>query len=210
MTQEIFAKPCVGAIIEKQVEGEKYILVQTRQKEDGEETNGMVEIPAGKIREYEDIFSALRREVREETGLEVTRIQGEEDMVSSQVGGVTTISFEPYCVTQNLSGAYSIILNTFRCEAEGDLLNSTNETQNIRWVSVSEVERLVDEHPDKVFFMHLNALRKYLREQTLLDKKSVRPLANYADIKLCRPTFAHEEQVMQDHEDGLSPNQREC
>lgn len=169
MTQEIFAKPCVGAIIEKQVEGEKYILIQTRQKEDGEETNGMVEIPAGKIREYEDIFSALRREVREETGLEVTRIQGEEDMVSGQVGGVTTISFAPYCVTQNLSGAYSIILNTFRCEAEGDLLNSTNETQNIRWASINEVARLVDEHPDKVFFMHLNALRKYLREQVSIS-----------------------------------------
>lgn len=69
---EIFAKPCVGAIIEKVIDNEKYILIQTRQKEDGNETNGMIEIPAGKIREYEDIFSTLRREVWEETGLNIT------------------------------------------------------------------------------------------------------------------------------------------
>lgn len=77
MIKEIFAKPCVGAIIEKIIDGEKYILVQTRQKEDGCETNGMIEIPAGKIREYENVFSALRREVREETGLEIIKIYGD-------------------------------------------------------------------------------------------------------------------------------------
>lgn len=160
--KEVFAKPCVGAIIEKVTDNEKYILVQTRQKEDGNETNGMLEIPAGKIREYEDIFSTLRREVWEETGLKITKIYGEGAAVWTQTGGVTTISFSPYCVTQNLSGAYSIILNTFLCEAEGDLIESTNETENVHWEKVSEIERLVSENPEKIFFMHVNALRKYL------------------------------------------------
>ena len=159
---EIFAKPCVGAIIEKVGHDEKYILMQTRQKEDGEETNGMIEIPAGKIREYEDIFAALRREVWEETGLTITKIHGEDNTVSNQVGDVITISFEPYCVTQNLSGAYSIILHTFLCEAEGDLLACTNETENIRWEKISDVTQLIKEQPEKIFFMHLNALKKYL------------------------------------------------
>ena len=162
MIQEIFAKPCVGAIIEKTEDDEKYILLQTRQKEDGAETNGMIELPAGKIREYENIFSALRREVWEETGLRITKIHGEEKAVSNQTGAVTTVSFEPYCITQNLSGAYSIILHTFLCEAEGDLLNHTNETQNIRWERISDVKRLVQEEPEKIFFMHINALKKYL------------------------------------------------
>lgn len=159
---EVFAKPCAGAIIVKTIGSEKYILIQTRQKEDGNETNGLIEIPAGKIREYEDIFSALRREVREETGLKITRIQGEDQTVSCRVNDVATISFNPYCVTQNLSGAYSIILHTFLCEAEGELLSHTNESDNIRWASVSEVKRLVLEEPEKIFFMHVNALRKYL------------------------------------------------
>ena len=60
---EILAKPCVGAIITKTENNEKYILIQTRQKDDGNETNGMIEIPAAKVREYENIFSALCREV---------------------------------------------------------------------------------------------------------------------------------------------------
>ena len=162
MTNEIFAKPCVGAIIEKTIDGEKYMLIQTREKEDGQETNGMIEIPAGKIREYEDVFSALRREVWEETGLRITSIQGENDVVSNQAGNVTTISFEPYGVTQNVSGAYSMILHTFLCEAEGNLLTYTDEAQNIRWEKIPNVKRLIKEEPEKIFFMHLNALKKYV------------------------------------------------
>ena len=146
MITETFAKPCVGAIIEKVIDNEKYILIQTRQKDDGNETNGMIEIPAGKIREYEDIFATLRREV------------------SIQTSDVTTISFTPYCITQNLSGAYSIILHTFLCEAEGSLVESTNETANIHWVKISEMKQLLREHPEKIFFMHINALRKYFGE----------------------------------------------
>ncbi len=60
--RETFAKPAVGAIIEKSEKGERYILIQERQKENGGIENGMLELPAGKIREFENIFDALRRE----------------------------------------------------------------------------------------------------------------------------------------------------
>lgn len=84
---EVFCKPCVGAIIRKTVDGERYLLIQERQKVDGGNQNGLLEIPAGKIREYENIFSALRREVWEETGLKITKIEGEELVQSSVVNG---------------------------------------------------------------------------------------------------------------------------
>lgn len=162
--KEQFAKPCVGAIVEKKINGEKYILIQTRQKEDGGSTNGLFELPAGKIREYENVFDALRREVWEETGLRLTKIYGEESAVFSEVGNNTILSFEPYCMTQNLSGAYSIILHTFLCEAEGKLLLSSNETQDIHWEKVSDMRELVEKQPEKIFLMHVNALRKYVGE----------------------------------------------
>ena len=164
MEREVFAKPCVGAIIEKSVAGDKYILIQTRQKEDGGLTNGMLEIPAGKIREYEDIFTALRREVKEETGLRVTRIDGEELSVYTKIGEVTTVSFTPYCITQNLSGAYSIILHTFLVEAEGSILEKTNETENIHWMKIADLKKLIEDSPEDIFFMHINALKKYLTQ----------------------------------------------
>ena len=159
---EKFAIPCVAAIIEKIVNNEKYILIQTRQKEDGAETNGMLEVPAGKIREYENIFRALRREVKEETGLTITKILGEDRQISNLIDGNEVISYTPYCVTQNLSGAYSIILNTFLCEAEGELLAETNESQNIHWIKIEELRRFLKNNPEKIFLLHINALQKYL------------------------------------------------
>ena len=159
---EVLAKPCAGAIIEKIIDGEKHILLQTRQKSGGGDTNGKLEIPAGKIREYEDVFSTIKREVREETGLTVTKIYGEEFSTITHVGNVKTVSFEPFCITQNFSGAYSIILNTFICEAEGEPLSSTDETKNIVGVNISEVRQIIKNEPERAFFMHINALKKYL------------------------------------------------
>ena len=102
---ETFAIPAVGAIIVKRIGDEEYILVQNRKKNNGDGMDGLLEIPAGKIREYENIFEALRREVWEETGLHLTTIQGEEACRFLDVDGNETIMFSPYCVTQNLSGA---------------------------------------------------------------------------------------------------------
>lgn len=162
--QETFVKPAVGAIIESIIDGEKYILVQERQKEGGGVDNGLMEIPSGKIREYENIFDALRREVNEETGLTVTKIVGEDEVVRSTVEGHEIISFEPYCITQNLSGVYSLMVSIFLCEAEGTLALSTNETQNIRWMKVEELKEILTKTPEKIFIMHINVLKKYLSE----------------------------------------------
>ena len=159
---EKFAVPCVAAIIEKIVNNEKYILIQTRQKEDGAETNGMLELPAGKIREYENIFETLRREVKEETGLTITKILGEDNQISNFIKGNEVISYTPYCITQNLSGVYSIILNTFLCEAKGELLTETNESQNIHWIKIKELKKIFKNYPKKIFLLHINALQKYL------------------------------------------------
>lgn len=160
---EKFTVPYVAAIIEKIVNNEKYILIQTRQKEDVAETNGMLELLAGKIREYENIFEALRREVKEETGLSITKILGEDNQISNFIKGNEVISYTPYCITQNLSGAYSIILNTFLCEAKGELLTETNESQNIHWIKIKELKKIFKNYPEKIFLLHINALQKYLK-----------------------------------------------
>jgi len=68
----------------------------------------------------------------------------------------------PFCSTQNLSGGYSIILQTFICHAEGELLKQTNETINIRWALLSEVEALLKTNPERFYPMHINSLRKYM------------------------------------------------
>ena len=60
---ETFAIPCVGALIELNLDNQKYLLIQERYKDNETIEKGLLEIPAGKIREYENIYAALRREV---------------------------------------------------------------------------------------------------------------------------------------------------
>lgn len=159
---EVFAKPCVGAIIERVVDGVPCVLIQTRQKEGGDDTNGKLEISAGKVREYECVYVALRREVMEETGLTVTEIVGEQEIKEVEVAGNRTVSFAPYCTTQNLCGAYSILLHTFLCRAEGEPFAASDETQNIYWMPIDTLRDHLSAHPEDFFFMHVCALRKYL------------------------------------------------
>ena len=71
----------------------------------------------------------------------ITKILGEDRQVSNLIDGNEVISYTPYCVTQNLSGVYSIILNTFLCEAEGELLSETNESQNIHWMKIEDLKK---------------------------------------------------------------------
>lgn len=93
----------------------------------------------------------------------VTKIHGEELTIESTIGGNRVISFTPFYVSQNLSGAYSIILNTFLCEAEGELKTETNETQNIRWEKTEDIREMLIQNPDQFFLMHVNALKKYFQ-----------------------------------------------
>jgi hypothetical protein len=62
--------PIVSAIIEREHNGEKEILVQTRWKPERDPLySGTLEIPAGGMHVYENVYDAVKREVLEETGL---------------------------------------------------------------------------------------------------------------------------------------------
>jgi len=66
--------PIVSAIIEREHGGEKEILVQTRWKPERDPLySGTLEIPAGGMHVYENVYDAVKREVLEETGLRVTK-----------------------------------------------------------------------------------------------------------------------------------------
>ena len=163
--EEKFPKPAIAAIIERKINGKKHIIIQERCKEEGNETNGQYELPGGKIREYENAYDAVRREVFEETGLKITKIFSEEEMVNSK--NTYTISFNPFCVTQNLQDAYSIIVNHFICEAEGEPVFETDESRNIRWIEISELATLLRNNKSKFFIMNVNAIEKYLKLNNL-------------------------------------------
>lgn len=168
---ELFAKPGVGGIIEKSIDGIDYILIQERHKEDAKLEEGLIEIPAGKIREFENIFDCLRREIWEETGLIVDEIEGEKDSIVIETNGYKVLSYTPFMSSQNIEGTYPIMVQVFICKTIGQELTQTNETKNIRWISLTELKQLLDTSENNFYPMHITTLKKYL--EVKLGKRRV-------------------------------------
>ena len=162
MLKEVFAIPAVGALIYRIKDNKLNILVQERYKENEIFEKGLLELPAGKIREYEDIFKALKREVEEETGLTVREIIGENNIDTREMGEYTVNSYVPFCCTQNLSGGYSIILQTFLCKVEGKIIPNSNETRNVRWMNVDDIYSSINKKLEAWYPMHINTLFKFI------------------------------------------------
>ncbi|WP_319001394.1 NUDIX hydrolase [Clostridium tagluense] len=159
---EMFSKPAVGGIIIKSEKGIDYILIQERCKENGGAENGLIEIPAGKIREFENIFDCLRREIWEETGLKVIEILGEDEAVINKSNGFKVINYIPFSCSQNIEGNYPIMVQTFICKVSGQILDKTNESKNIRWVSMDELKDMLDNNENGFYPMHVATLKKFI------------------------------------------------
>lgn len=164
--EERFMKPAAAGIIEKIQDGKRMILLQDREKVGAELEAGLCEIPAGKIREFENIYDCLRREIWEETGLTVTEIEGEEDACWFESHEYRVLQYTPFASTQNVSEAYPIMVQTFLCSAIGKLAKETNETKNLRWVEIDELQRMLEENLDYFYPMHVMTLKKYLEQFT--------------------------------------------
>ena len=160
---ERFQIPAVSGIIERNNNGAKEILIQKRQKDDTDNENGLFEIPAGKIREFESLYAALRREIFEETGLQVTKIHNEIPTQVCTHPDYKVIGCEPFFVSQNIIGDYPILCITLLCEAEGELLLQSNESVSIRWIDLNQLNEMVINNTASLYPMHTEALRKYLR-----------------------------------------------
>lgn len=161
--KEVFAKPGVAGIIEKTVKGIDYILIQERFKEDAPLEKGLIEIPSGKIREFENLYECLKREIMEETGLQVLEIEGEQDAVVFESNGYKVLNYTPFSSSQNIQGTYPIMVQTFICKVKGQALSETNETKNIRWISLNDLKKLLDENINKFYPMHVITLKKYIK-----------------------------------------------
>jgi ADP-ribose pyrophosphatase/8-oxo-dGTP diphosphatase len=163
---ELFSKPAAGGIIENIVDGEVFILLQERCKGNKLE-DGLLEIPAGKIREFENIYDCLRREIFEETGLEVTYIQGENEAVTTIHNGYKVLNYTPFSCAQNVDGDYPIMVQVFICRTSGKELTESNESRNIRWVSLDDLRNMLSDNEDAFYPMHISTLKKYLKSKEL-------------------------------------------
>ena len=163
MMNEKFSIPAAGGIIRKIENNQEFILLQDRVKPDYKSTSGIIEIPAGKIREFENIFSCLKREVFEETGLAIDKIEGEDTAEVIKIKDYEVLSYTPFSSCQNLKGSYPIMVQVFICTVKHNEISieESSESQNIRWIPVDKLRILLKEHPEQFFPMHIGTLRKY-------------------------------------------------
>lgn len=157
-----YAVPGAGAIIEKEINGKIHILLQTRIKKDREHENGLLEIPAGKIREFENIYDCLRREIKEETNLDLTYIKGESNAEIIKQNNYKVLNYNPFCCAQNIGKEYPILVNIFLCKAKGILKSNKAETKNLKWVKITKLIELLKTKKDRFYTMHISTLNKYL------------------------------------------------
>lgn len=155
--------PVVSAIIERVHNCETEILVQTRWQLKGDpEYSGTLEIPAGWVDKYENVYGALRREVLEETGLEVLKIKPDIKTKVHSPKNDGSFAFVPFCCQQQIKGGKPWIGFVFICEVEDKKPTSqAEEVKDVRWMRKSELKKIFNETPEKIFTLQLGVFDYY-------------------------------------------------
>lgn len=161
-----FCKPVVSAILQRDNHGEMEVILQTRWKPQvSPNYSGLLEIPAGAIEAFEDIYVTLRREIKEETNLDLVRIVDNycSDVVEPRIGD-KSIAFRPFICQQVLEaeGGLPWIGFVFLCEVKGEIIAQSDEAKDPHWVTVTELRKLVEQDPAKFFPLQLPVLQYYL------------------------------------------------
>lgn len=159
--------PFVGAIIERMNGNKKQILIQIRDKSNDSQYSGSIEIPGGKLKAFEDIYTTVLREVKEETGLDVIAIHGQDKRIDCKNREDISSIIEPFCVTQMENGPFIGLI--FICEAEGEPLQKTTESKDARWIDIEELKIILTKHPERIYTAFFAPLKKYALMKSFLD-----------------------------------------
>lgn len=154
----------VSAIIEREHDGETEVLLQTRWKPDTDPLySGTLEIPAGGMHQYENVYNAIAREVFEETGLRVTGFKPDMRTQVYSSNEDECFAFVPFCCQQQLKGELPRVGFVFICTVEDkEPAPGPGEVKEIQWIKKSNLRRILEETPEKIFVLQLGVLDYYL------------------------------------------------
>ncbi len=150
----------VRGLLVREYNEKTQLLIQLRKREGEPE---VYELPGGRINEYEKITDGLRREVMEETGLKVVRIQNEVDSVITKGDSFSMECIKPFAAYQTIEGPVDSFGIYFICETEGELLDEGDDTADVHWADIDEVQKIIDEQSFSE--IDLPAVLMFLREK---------------------------------------------
>lgn len=161
--QENISRPVVSVIIERFKNGKKQILVMTRWKPDKDPIySGTLEIPAGHIKAFENIYDAARREVLEETGLSVIKFKPDIKTKIHSPKNDGAFAFLPFCCQQQIKNGNPWLGFVFICEVENkNPIPQKGETKDIKWMNYDSLKTLFNNNPEKIFTLQLGVLDYY-------------------------------------------------
>ena len=111
-----FPEPTVGALIFN--DNDQLLLVKTHK------WKGKYTIPGGHVEMGESLANALKREIREETGLELIEAE--------------FLCFQEFIFNDSFWEKKHFIFFDFVCRVEGDLVVLNDEAQEFVWVDLNE------------------------------------------------------------------------
>jgi len=157
----------VSVIIERERGGATEVLLQTRWKPERDPVySGTLEIPAGGIHAYENIYEAAKREVQEETGLRVTRFDPDIQTPTYSPRDDDCIAFIPFCCQQQLKGGIPRIGIVFICQVEdAEVKPNAKEVREAFWVKLEALREIVEGQPERIFTLQLPVLNYYLKRR---------------------------------------------
>lgn len=158
------------AIIERFNDGEPEIVIQRRIKSD---SSSKFELPGGRIEPFESLIQGLIREVKEETGLDVYEIEGNETRIDT-IGINPEFEVEclqPFAAYQTLKGPVDSVGYYFRCKAMGELLEAGDETADIQWINIKELNKLYTANPLDFSDVDRAGIKYYLRYMGVEEMK---------------------------------------
>lgn len=151
----------VRAIIERNGLDGREILIQKRVKSN--EKGRPYELPGGRIEKFESFVEGLKREVYEETGLYVTKILGGENRIETRQIDSNVEAMAPFAVYQTIEGPVDSLGAYFRCQAAGDLFEKGDQTEDIRWIRVDELDYLLENDLIDFSWVDMSGIMYYLQ-----------------------------------------------
>jgi len=153
----------VRAIIERDSPKGGEIVIQMRNKP--HEGGKWIELPGGRVEEYESLLEAVKREVREETGLELIEIEGENTKVNAVSPDTDVECLASLAVYQTIRGPVDSMGVYFRCKAEGEILAQGDDTKGVQWVSVEKLREWVATEPARFSWIDRAGLLFYFNSR---------------------------------------------